>query len=109
MMIAPIVAPLVGGLLVVATGWHAIFWLLALFGAASLVALLKLVPETLDSSRRTTAGLRAALLDYAGLFRRGKLTWLTLSSAFAMAGLFAYIGSSSFVFVDHDELRHDPS
>jgi MFS transporter, DHA1 family, multidrug resistance protein len=41
------------------------------------------------------------LLDYAGLFRRGKLAWLTLSSAFAMAGLFAYIGSSSFVFVDH--------
>jgi DHA1 family bicyclomycin/chloramphenicol resistance-like MFS transporter len=65
------------------------------------VALLKIVPETLEPSRRTTTGLRAALLDYAGLFRRGRLTWLSLSSAFAMAGLFAYIGSSSFVFVDH--------
>ena len=65
------------------------------------MALLKIVPETLESSRRATAGLRVTLLDYAGLFRRGRLTWLTLSSAFAMAGLFAYIGSSSFVFVDH--------
>ena len=39
MMIAPIIAPPIGGLLVAATGWQAIFWLLALFGAASLVAL----------------------------------------------------------------------
>jgi MFS transporter, DHA1 family, multidrug resistance protein len=101
MMIAPIVAPPIGGLLVAAMGWQAIFWYLALFGAASLVALLKIVPETLESSRRATAGLRVTLLDYAGLFRRGRLAWLTLSSAFAMAGLFAYIGSSSFVFVDH--------
>jgi len=100
MMIAPIVAPPIGGLLVAAMGWQAIFWFLALFGAASLVALLKIVPETLESSRRATAGLRVTLLDYAGLFRRGRLAWLTLSSAFAMAGLFAYIGSSSFVFVD---------
>jgi hypothetical protein len=34
--------------------------------AASLVALLKVVPETLNSSDRTKAGLRAALLNYAG-------------------------------------------
>jgi MFS transporter, DHA1 family, multidrug resistance protein len=100
MMIAPIVAPPIGGLLVAAIGWQAIFWFLALFGVASLVALLKIVPETLASSRRATAGLGVTLLDYAGLLSRGRLAWLTLSSAFAMAGLFAYIGSSSFVFVD---------
>ena len=57
------------------TGWQAIFWFLALFGAASLVALLKIVPETLESSRRATAGLRVTLLDYAGHFRRGRLAW----------------------------------
>jgi MFS transporter, DHA1 family, multidrug resistance protein len=85
-MIAPIVAPPIGGLLVAAMGWQAIFWYLALFGAASLVALLKIVPETLESSRRATAGLRVTLLDYAGLFRRGRLAWLTLSSAFARRG-----------------------
>ena len=43
-MIAPIIAPPIGGLLVAAMGWQAIFWFLALFGAASLVALLKIVP-----------------------------------------------------------------
>lgn len=96
-MIAPIVAPPIGGALLVATGWRGIFWVLAAFGAA----LLKIVPETLKPADRPTSGLRVALLDYASLFRRGKLTWLTLSSGFAMAGLFAYIGSSSFVFVDH--------
>jgi MFS transporter, DHA1 family, multidrug resistance protein len=101
MMIAPIVAPPVGGLLLAAIGWQAIFWLLAMIGAASLVAMVRIVPETLESSRRTTAGLGAALLNYAGLFRRGQLTWLTVSSSFSMAGLFVYIGSSSFVFVEH--------
>jgi DHA1 family bicyclomycin/chloramphenicol resistance-like MFS transporter len=66
MMIAPIVAPPVGGVLVAAMGSRAIFWVLALFGAASLVALLKIVPETLKYSDRAKAGLRAALLNYVG-------------------------------------------
>ena len=66
MMIAPIVAPPVDGVLVAAMGWRAIFWVLALFGAASLVALLKIMPETLMYSDRAMAGLRAALLNYVG-------------------------------------------
>jgi DHA1 family bicyclomycin/chloramphenicol resistance-like MFS transporter len=66
MMIAPIVAPPVDGVLVAAMGWRAIFWVLALFGAASLVALLKIMPETLKYSDRAKAGLRAALLNYVG-------------------------------------------
>ncbi|WP_077517881.1 multidrug effflux MFS transporter [Rhodanobacter sp. C03] len=101
MMIAPVLAPPIGGVLVAALGWEAIFWALGLFGVASLVALFALVPETLKTEGLATTGLRAALIDYAGFFKRGRLSWMMLSSAFSMAGLFAYIGSSSFVFVDH--------
>ena len=101
MMIAPVIAPPVGGVLVAALGWKVVFWALALFGLASLGALYAFVPETLKSTHRATTGLRAAFTDYAGLFKRGRLSWMTLSSAFSMAGLFAYIGSSSFIFVDH--------
>jgi MFS transporter, DHA1 family, multidrug resistance protein len=101
MMIVPIAAPPVGGLLLATLGWQAIFWLLAVIGAASLVAMVTIVPETLEPSRRTAAGFRAAILNYARLLKHGRLTWLTLSSSFSMAGLFVYIGSSSFVFIDH--------
>ncbi len=38
MGIAPIVAPLAGGYLLTWFGWRSIFWMLALFGVACLVA-----------------------------------------------------------------------
>jgi DHA1 family bicyclomycin/chloramphenicol resistance-like MFS transporter len=101
MTIAPIIAPPIGGLLLAETGWRSIFWLLATIGAASIIVMLRSVPETLKPSHRTTAGIGAAMLNYLALFRHGDLIWLILSSAFAMAGLFAYIGSSAFVFINH--------
>ena len=66
MMIAPVLAPPIGGVLVAALGWEAIFWALGLFGVASLVALFALVPETLKTEGLATTGLRAALIEGEG-------------------------------------------
>src|SRR5260221_676291 len=46
MGIAPIVAPLAGGYLLTWFGWRSIFWVLALFGVACLVAVKWRLPET---------------------------------------------------------------
>ena len=47
---APAIAPLVGGLLYVHADWHAVFWLLALIGAAQFGVMWKRLPESLHPS-----------------------------------------------------------
>src|SRR5271166_300432 len=61
MAIAPLVGPLVGGQVLAAAGWRAIFWLLVVVGGATLAALYT-VPETLPPDRRRTEPLGRALL-----------------------------------------------
>ena len=51
MGLAPILAPLIGGQLLIAWGWRAIFWLLAGYGAVSLTVVSVLLPESLPTAR----------------------------------------------------------
>src|SRR5688572_29527636 len=44
--IAPVLAPIVGGFVFDFAGWRAVFWFLALYGAALLLLCLRALPET---------------------------------------------------------------
>src|SRR3954467_15294915 len=56
--VAPIIAPVLGGLLLVWTGsWPAMFHVLAVLNAVLAVAALRVLPETLAADRRHTGGL----------------------------------------------------
>lgn len=101
MMVAPVAAPPVGGLLLGAFGWRSIFWALAVIGVLAAIATLRIVPESLAPEARRKSGAISALLTYARLLRQGRLSALVLSGAFTMAGLFVYIGSSAFIFIDY--------
>lgn len=100
MAIAPIIGPLLGGQMVRATTWHAIFWLLAAVGVLMLLAL-RALPETLPSGRRTTTPWTAALGDYIGLLRNGAFMRYTLSVTFLYMGVYAFIAGSPFVYIEH--------
>lgn len=99
MGVAPILAPLLGGWLLLAGGWRAIFGVLALLGFLCLVLMIVALPET--------ATTRVERLDLGGIARnivailrdRGFLAY-TLTGAFASAGMFAYISGSPFVFIE---------
>jgi DHA1 family bicyclomycin/chloramphenicol resistance-like MFS transporter len=67
MGLAPITAPLIGGQLLVAFGWRAIFWLLGGFGLLCLAMVTFGLPETLPQERRVRAGLGQALEVYGRL------------------------------------------
>ncbi|HWA12248.1 MAG TPA: Bcr/CflA family multidrug efflux MFS transporter [Burkholderiales bacterium] len=99
MGVAPILAPLAGGYLLVWSGWRAIFWVLASFGAACVVAVAVRLPETLPPSAPRPR-LRYALVEYLQLLRDRRFMGYTLSGGFAQAGMFAYISGSPFVFID---------
>jgi len=97
--VAPIVAPLLGGLLLDATGWRGIFWVIAAIGALSLLITLLAVPETLAPSDRQRGSLPMLVRGYAHILgqRAFLVPALALGCTFGM--LFSYITSSSVVFI----------
>ncbi len=99
MGIAPIVAPLAGGYLLTWFGWRSIFWVLALFGVACLLAVRFGLPETFPKSMARVP-LSSALANYAGLLADRRYLGYALSGGFGQAGMFAYISGSPFVFID---------
>jgi DHA1 family bicyclomycin/chloramphenicol resistance-like MFS transporter len=99
MGIAPIVAPLLGGWILVTLGWRAIFWTLALFGAVCLGAAARALGETHPASAERPS-LGALMRGYLTILRHRAFLRYTLASTLGMAGMFAYISGSPFVFIE---------
>lgn len=99
MGVAPILAPLGGGILLRLFGWESIFYGLMLFGALCLLGVLFWLPET-RSPALPAQPLRGALGRYGRLLRDPILIGHGLTGGVAMAGMFAYISGSPFVFIE---------
>lgn len=92
--VAPVIAPMVGALLLPLGGWHGIFWVLAGFTAVLSLALWLLLDETHPREQRTPFAPRHLLASYAS-FGRERAFWpLLVSSSVNFAGLFLYISSA---------------
>ena len=98
MGIAPILAPLAGGGLMLAGGWRSIFGFLMLFSAAFWLLVLLRLPETLPADGPRSQ-LSSALGRYGRLLREPEFMFHALTGGMAMAGMFAYIAGSPFVFI----------
>ena len=99
MGLAPILAPLLGGLMLNVLGWQSIFIALAVFGALCLLAVALWLPETLAADA-PAAPLRGAMGEYLRLFADLPFLGYALTGGFAVAGMFAYIAGSPFVFIE---------
>lgn len=94
--IAPVCAPVVGGLMAGVTNWQGVFGLLLGIGIILMLCSARL-PETLVPEKRIQKNI---LQVYANLFRVFKNSRFTLSTLSAMAcffTFFAYIASSPFI------------
>ncbi|NQD91711.1 multidrug effflux MFS transporter [Pseudomonas sp. CrR25] len=99
MGLAPILAPLAGGLLLSTVGWQSIFVCLTLFSALCGLAVALWLPETLAEDG-PPAPLRGALGEYRRLFADWPFLGHALTGGLAVAGMFAYIAGSPFVFIE---------
>ena len=97
---APILAPLLGGQLLLLTGWRGLFVLFALFGVACTVAVAAWLPESLPPSRRTSGGFGEVFAGYGRLLRDRRFTAFTLAAGFASGLLFTYITGAAAVIMD---------
>lgn len=103
MTIAPLLAPMIGGALLLWFSWHAIFWTM---GAAALIGSLLValfIKETLPKERRQRFHLRTTLGNFGSLFRHKRVLSYMLASAFSFAGMFSFLSAGPFVYI---ELNH---
>ena len=97
--LAPILAPSIGGQILVLFSWRAIFWTLAGFALVGFVTATFVLPESLPPERRTEGGVATALRVYARLLCDRAFMRYALSGALVISGMFAYIFGSPFVFM----------
>ena len=99
MGVAPILAPSVGGLVLMLAHWRVIFVILAVYGATCSLLAWRILPETLPADRRVHLSFRAQIDRYMLILR--ERTFITHA---AMGGsgsfcMFAYLAGSSPVFI----------
>lgn len=97
---APILAPTLGGWVLALAGWKAIFWCLGAFGLASLLAVHFALPESHPGSPGAPLALGPVLRGYGALMVDRRYMGLALTGGVSMAGMFAYIAGSPFVFIE---------
>ncbi|MDZ4759498.1 MAG: multidrug effflux MFS transporter [Alphaproteobacteria bacterium] len=97
-MAAPILAPSIGQFILFFAGWHAIFWVLVVFGLIMLVWCGLRLPETLPPDRRTPLNVSSILKSYGTVFRTRDTLGYMIASGLIFGGLFSFISSSEQVF-----------
>lgn len=98
MGLAPILAPMLGGLLVNLHGWQSIFIALTLFSAAAGLAVAMGLPESMPA-HQPRQPLSGALRQYGRLLSDKVYLGHALTGGIAIAGMFSYIAGSPFVFI----------
>jgi DHA1 family bicyclomycin/chloramphenicol resistance-like MFS transporter len=99
--VSPILAPLSGSLVIAFGDWRAMFWVMTVVGGLGLLLLTFALRETRPKEARIGAGLGSALKAYSTLLRDWRFLGLTLIGTFGMSSFMAFLGNSSFVYIDH--------
>src|SRR4051812_8291588 len=100
MGLAPVIAPSLGGAVLLVGSWRTVFLVLAGLGVClGLLAFLGL-KETLPRELRAAPGLRSTLKGYGVLLRDPILLGFMMVASLTMAAVFAYVSGASFVLQD---------
>ena len=100
MALAPVLAPILGGLIQTAFGWRMTFLALVGAGFTGAAVVWALLPETLNTRAAEPVSLPSILRSYRIVGRnRAYIAYLSITAA-SYAGLFAWISGSAFVLQD---------
>ncbi|MHB9327296.1 Bcr/CflA family multidrug efflux MFS transporter [Phytobacter ursingii] len=98
--IAPLLAPMIGGAVLVWFSWHMIFWILAVAGLLVSAMIAVFIRETLPPERRQPFHLRTTVGNFASLFRHKRVLSYMLASGFSFAGMFSFLSAGPFVYIE---------
>lgn len=98
--LAPICAPVLGGLLLTVTDWRGIFEVLLALGVGVIIAFIPF-RESLRSDLLHNNSVRMAFKAYLPVLRNRTFVRYVLVQAAAMGVMFTYIAASPFIFQQH--------
>jgi DHA1 family bicyclomycin/chloramphenicol resistance-like MFS transporter len=96
---APILAPLIGGQLLLFGHWRVIFAVLFAAGAAAFFFVWHSLPESLPPAKRQRHGIGLALAGYGQLLRNRPFMGYALVIGFNSGAFFTYLTCSPHVFI----------
>ena len=99
--VAPAIAPIVGGWLLMHLGWHSIFWFLTGVGIVLWAANFKYLPETLHTSQRQSFKVKHLMRGYWQLGSSPRFLLLALASGVPFNGMFLYVMSAPTFLSEH--------
>lgn len=106
-MTGPLVAPIIGGHLVLWVGWRSIFWLLSTIGVIFFFVVAFLIRETHPQENRLDLNLITTFKAYREVLTNKQSFAYIACTALSSGGIFAYISTSPFVFIEIYGLRPD--
>lgn len=95
--LAPILAPIIGGQLLLFTDWHGVFIFLSMIGFGLFLLAGLGLPESLPVERRRSGGVRNTLATFRKLSTDRTLVGYGMSGGLALGAAFAYVAGSPFV------------
>lgn len=99
MVVAPMLAPWLGGQIETAFGWRAIFWFMTLFGAAVLAFTLARLPETAPNLGRQSS-LFSVFRVFPELVRNREFMLNVAASSSASSAFFVFIAATPYIVVE---------
>ena len=102
--VAPAIAPMVGGWMLVHVSWAGIFWFLTGVGVVLWIAIYRALPETLHVTQRQDFNPRNLMAGYWQLGSDSRFFLLALASGIPFNGMFLYILSAPVFLGEHLQL-----
>ncbi|MFC4353211.1 multidrug effflux MFS transporter [Fodinicurvata halophila] len=98
-VLAPMVAPLIGGILDTWYGWQASFYFLVVTGALVFLACLRWLHET-NFHRQSADGLRGFVIGFPVLLRRKEFLAYALQLSFNSSVFFSFLAGAPYVMTE---------
>lgn len=98
-MLAPLVAPIVGGYLAKWFHWHSIFYVLMAMGLLCALLIGSQIPETLSADKRQPLNFKAVLSNFGSLMSHKPTLGYVLVGGLSFAGMFCFLTSGSLVYI----------
>ncbi|MDC0739621.1 multidrug effflux MFS transporter [Cognatishimia sp. SS12] len=97
--VSPMLAPLLGSLVLLVGGWRTIFFVLSVFGFLCLFLTAYKLPETLPKQNRVSFTPRTFFAGTRRLFTDPLFMGLTVLGACSMTTFYVFIANASFVYI----------
>ncbi|TYL47683.1 multidrug effflux MFS transporter [Marinomonas sp. IMCC 4694] len=99
-MMVMLASPILGAYIVSYLDWRWIFYFLAFFSTLAFVGSYLLLPESKQHVRNHLS-LKTYVNNYFDCIRAPRLVLYTLTNALSFGGMFAFIATSAFIYIEH--------